>query len=112
VQTFLDLFALALGTKESEREQHMLRITKSIDENSSEVTLTLEGRLAAEWVALLESECLLYLNEISNIRLDFGNVTFVDDKGLSMLQRLAAMNVEIIDHCGLIIDSLQRQGEH
>jgi anti-anti-sigma regulatory factor len=90
----------------------MLRITKAIDENSSEVTLTLEGRLAAEWVALLESECLQCFNEHSKVRLEFAEVTFVDDDGSRMLRRLAAMNVEIIDHCGLIIDSPQRRGEH
>lgn len=87
----------------------MLRITKTIGEDSSDVTLKLEGRLAFEWIPLLEGECLQYLREQRRVRLDFSDVTFVDENGLKMLGRFTAKNVQIIDHSGLIMDSLKRR---
>ena len=70
-------------------------------------TLKLEGRLAGEWVELLEGECLQCLKEKRKVRLDFSDVTFVNEKGLKMLGRLAEENIEIIDHSGLIKNSLK-----
>ncbi len=84
----------------------MLRITK-IDENSSQVTLKLEGRLASEWVPLLEGECLKSLKEKRKVLLDFSDVTFVDENGAKVLGRLAAESVELIDRSALFKDLLK-----
>ena len=71
----------------------MLRISKVIDQNPSGVTLKLEGRLATEWVELFEGECLQCLKVKRKVRLDFSDVTFVDDNGLKMLRSIAAKDV-------------------
>ena len=84
----------------------MLRITK-MAESPSIVTLKLEGRIASEWVPLLEGECLKCLKEQRKVLLDFSDVSFVDENGVKMLGRLAVKNVEIIDHSALIKESLK-----
>jgi len=64
----------------------VLRITK-IAEDSSTVTMKLEGKLASDWVPLLEGECLTCLKENRKVLLDFSEVTFVDGRGAEMVRR-------------------------
>ncbi|MFB3121881.1 MAG: hypothetical protein ACE10H_06805 [Candidatus Binatia bacterium] len=47
----------------------MLRITK-VAESPSLVTMKLEGKLASDWVPLLEGECLTRLKENRKVLLD------------------------------------------
>lgn len=84
----------------------MLRIT-NLGESCSRVTLKLEGALASDWVSVLEAECLACLQERRKVVLDFSNVTFIDENGVKVLRRLAAKNVEVIDHIGLVNDLLK-----
>ena len=65
----------------------MLRITK-VAEDSSTVTMKLEGKLASDWVPLLEGECLTCLKENRKVLLDFSEVTFVDGRGVELLNKL------------------------
>ncbi len=58
---------------------NVLRITK-VAEDSSTVTMKLEGKLASDWVPLLEGECLICLTEKRKVLLDFSEVTFVDGR--------------------------------
>ena len=70
----------------------VLRITK-VAEDSSTVTMKLEGKLASDWVPLLEGECLTCLNEKRKVLLDFSEVTFVDGRGVELLSKLAGEGI-------------------
>ncbi len=83
----------------------MLRITK-VAENPSLVTMKLEGRIASDWVSLLENECLRFLEEKRKVVLDFSGVTFVDWRGVEMLGKISANNILVINCCPLIEDFL------
>ncbi len=73
----------------------MLRIRKIVD-SPSETTLRLEGKVRAEWVAVLEEECGKVLRETRRVRLDLAAVDFVDPRGVTLLRRLAADRVTIV----------------
>ena len=84
----------------------MLRITK-VAEDSSTVTMKLEGKLASDWVPLLEGECLTCLKEDRKVLLDFSEVTFVDGRGVEMLSKLAGEGIKVVDCCELIKELLE-----
>ncbi len=79
----------------------MLRITK-IAEDSSTITMKLEGKLASDWVPLLETECLSWLKEKREVLLDFSDVTFVDGRGAVVLEKLAAKKIKVVACSDLI----------
>ncbi len=83
----------------------MLRITK-VSESPSLVTMKLEGRIASDWVSLLEKECLRSLEEKRKVVLDFSGVTFVDWRGVEMLGKISVNNMQVINCCPLIEDFL------
>jgi len=84
-------------------EATVLRITK-IDETFAMITMKLEGKLASDWVSLLESECMNCLKGKQRVRLDFSDVTFIDEQGIEMLGRLAGENVKVINCSALVKD--------
>lgn len=84
----------------------MLRISRSAA-SPSLATLRVEGRVVAEWVFVLEQECLLALRESGHVRLDLSAVTFVDGRGLAALRHLGANALEIIN-CPEFIGELLR----
>ena len=88
----------------------MLRITK-MAESPSIVTLKLEGRIASDWLSLLEKECLRFLEEKRKVVLDFSEVTFVDWRGVEMLGKISANNIQVINCCPLI-EELLKGGVH
>ena len=88
----------------------MLRITK-IAENGSPVTLKLEGKVHAEWVALLEEECRALIGQKKMVLLDFSDVTFMDDRGVEMIRRLPARSITIINGGAFIEDVRDRGGK-
>ncbi len=88
----------------------MLRITK-VAEDSSTVTMRLEGKLASDWVPLLEGECLTCLKENRKVLLDFSEVTFVDGRGAEMVNKLAGEGIKVVDCCELIKELLKGGGK-
>jgi anti-anti-sigma regulatory factor len=84
----------------------VLRISRSAV-SPSLTTLRVEGRVVAEWVFVLEQECLRALQESGHVRLDLSAVTFVDGRGLAALRRLGANALEIIN-CPEFIGELLR----
>jgi anti-anti-sigma regulatory factor len=83
----------------------MLRITAS--ETPTLVTLRLEGRIAADWVAELKNECQRRLNGRRRLHLDFQHVSFVDRSGALMLQELACEQLRIVNCPTLVRESLE-----
>lgn len=73
----------------------MFRIREIVD-GCRETTLHVEGRIASDWVSVLEEECWRLLREPSRrLRLDLSAVTFVDRRGVVALRWLAAEGVAI-----------------
>jgi len=74
------------------------------------MTLTVEGRIVSDWVAVLERECHRWLQDGRKVRLDFSGVTFVDRPGVEMLKRLQASDVRIVG-CSVFVAELLKGRE-
>ena len=97
-------------TRVPKEKANVLRITK-VAEDSSTVTMKLEGKLAADWVPLLEGECLTCLNEKLKVLLDCSEVTFIDGRGVELLNKLGEEGIKVVDCCELIKELLEGGGE-
>jgi len=84
----------------------VLRISRAAATRSL-ATLRVEGRVVAEWVAVLERECWLALQENGHVQLDLSAVTFVDGRGVAALRHLSAKDLEIVN-CPEFIGELLR----
>jgi STAS domain. len=83
----------------------MLRITETMEDEKT-VALILDGKVADVWVLDLESICLHHKNEKDRtVVLNFSGVTFVDDNGLRMLERIKDERIKIVN-CSLFIEAL------
>ncbi len=85
-------------------QTEMVKITH-IAQDTTRITLKLEGRLVGQWVDALKSECERYLTRRSTILLDLSGVSFVDAQGLTTLKALRGQGVEL-GACSLFIAGL------
>lgn len=85
----------------------MLRLTR-ISACSHQVTLKAEGQIVAEWVALLEEECLELLEMDNQVSLDLGKVSYLDQRAVKMLHDLAGKPVSIVN-CSPLVAELLRE---
>ncbi len=74
----------------------MMRISIA-DERADSATLKVEGRIAADWIDLLERECRTLLRQGKRLFLDFSAVTVIDARAADMLKRLRAHDVEVVN---------------
>jgi ABC-type transporter Mla MlaB component len=74
----------------------MLRITQ-MHLAASEVTLKVEGRVVADWVAALEAECRRHADDGRDVELDFTEVSMIDCGGIAMLRRLTRDRVVLVN---------------
>jgi ABC-type transporter Mla MlaB component len=88
-----------------------LRITRA-EGSRSRATLKLEGRVVAEWAALLERECSDLLRSSTAVSLDLAGVGFVDHAGVEALVRLSRAGVEIRCPDGAVASVLLGEGVH
>jgi anti-anti-sigma regulatory factor len=88
-----------------------LRITRERG-SRSRATLKVEGKVVAEWAALLERECSELLPSRRLVVLDLAGVTFIDRTGIQIFERLSRAGVEI--HCrpGAVASVLEGEGIH
>jgi anti-anti-sigma regulatory factor len=86
-----------------------LRITRK-SRSRSRATLVLEGKVAAEWSALLERECSDLLRSRPALRLDLSGVDFVDRSGIRALRRLSGKGIEIFCPSGPVASVLEGEG--
>jgi anti-anti-sigma regulatory factor len=85
----------------------MLRLTRTT-RFPQEVVLVLEGQIVAEWVELLEAECLELLGTDRKLFLDLANVSYLDRRAMRLLRKLAARSVTLIN-CPPLVDELVRE---
>jgi ABC-type transporter Mla MlaB component len=76
----------------------------------SRATLVLEGKVAAEWAALLERECSDLLRSLLPVSLDLVGVSFVDRAGIRTLRRLNRKGVEVRCRPGPVASVLEAEG--
>ena len=72
--------------------------------------LKLEGRIVAEWAALLERECFGVLRSQGAVSLDLAGINFVDRAGVEALERLSRAGVEIGCRSGPVAGVLEGEG--
>ena len=92
----------------------MLRITRVDD--TTNVTLKMEGQIASDWISVLESECLSVIRDERELVLDFSGVAFIDAEGAKMLNRLKSSTVppeslQIINSSPFIADLLEKRSD-
>jgi anti-anti-sigma regulatory factor len=87
----------------------MLKITK-IQESRSDVLLKLEGKITAEWAALLDGECRVLLREKKVVYLDCSHVDFIDATGVEVLNKLPRTQITLISASGYVTELLQLGG--
>lgn len=85
----------------------MLRLTRTT-RLPHEVVLKAEGQIVAEWVELLEEECLKLLASDLQVLLDLADVSYLDRRAVRLLRELAAGPLEIIN-CPPLVDELLRE---
>lgn len=83
----------------------MFRI-ETIGEDDVTVTLTLEGRITAEGIAVLEDACARVLHGPKRLILDFAGVTFIDRDGVAALGKMRGERVRCVNCCPFIEDVL------
>jgi anti-anti-sigma regulatory factor len=83
----------------------MLRITE-ISEDDKTVKLRLDGRIVEAWVSDLEEICIHYRDEKrKTVVLDLSGVTFIDSRGVTMLEKMKDGRLKIVN-CSLFIEAL------
>ena len=87
----------------------VLRITRG-EGSRARATLRLEGRVVAEWAALLETESFDLLRLWGAVSLDLARVSFVDRAGVEALERLSRAGVEIRCPSGPVAGVLEAEG--
>jgi len=87
----------------------VLRITRQ-EEPPARIALRLEGSVAAEWVSLLENECLGLLRSGRAVGLDLAGVGFVDRAGIETLVRLGRAGADIRCRPGVVASVLEAEG--
>ena len=75
----------------------MLRITR-LERSGRWITVVVEGRVAGEWIPVLDGECRKLLDMGANVALDLHGVSFVDGQGVACLCALLASGSE---QCGI-----------
>ena len=84
----------------------MLKITK-IQESRSDVLLKLEGKITAQWAALLDGVCRSLLRQEKTVYLDCTNVDFIDARGVEVLNSLPRTQVTLMSAPGYVTELLQ-----
>jgi len=87
----------------------MLRITTS-REHEHEVCLKLEGKIVAQWAALLEDVCKGHLRQGKAVSLDCSAVDFIDAGGIAVIRSFPSARVELTCAPGFLTEMLHSRG--
>ncbi len=72
----------------------MLRITSCVH-TSQRIAFAVEGRIAEEWVPLLEHEIAAALQAARSVEIDLARVSYIDEAGIRMLQGAAGQRLRL-----------------
>ncbi len=82
----------------------MLRLTRTTRSPEGAV-LKAEGKIVAEWVSVLEQECLELAARDHQVVLDLGEVSYLDSRAVRLIRRLTAGPVSIVN-CSPLVEEL------
>lgn len=68
--------------------------------------MKVEGKVVSDDVSVLERECLACLEEKKGVLLDLSGVTYVDARGVTMLDRLVSEENVRVSKCSSFIEQL------
>ncbi len=88
----------------------MLKITK-VQESRTDVLLKLEGKITAQWAALLDGECRSFLRRKQSVCLDCTHVDFIDERGVEVLNNFPRHHVTLMSAPGFVTELLQIGGQ-
>jgi anti-anti-sigma regulatory factor len=88
-------------------EDSMLRLTRTT-RLPHEVVIVLEGQIVAEWVKLLEEECLELSGTDQKVLLDLAGVSYLDRRAVRLLRELSARSISIVN-CPPLVEDLLRE---
>jgi STAS domain-containing protein len=97
------------GITRNREDVQMLKIT-TVEEEGRTVRLKLEGKVTAQWAALLDGECQSFLRRGKTVLLDCAGVDFLDEQGIDVLRRLPLDHVTLISAPGFVTELLQTGG--
>jgi len=63
--------------------------------NGGSITMVIDGQLIGEYVAEVEASIRTSMEQCKEVHLFLRNVSHIDEKGLALLSRLAALGVEL-----------------
>lgn len=87
----------------------MLRITTS-REDVHEVCLKLEGKIVAQWAALLEDVCKVHLRQGKTVSLDCSAVDFIDAGGIAVIRSFQPARVRLNGVPGFLTEMVRSGG--
>ena len=87
----------------------MLKII-TLQENGSAVHLKLEGKIVAQWAALLDEVCRAHLRHRKFVRLDCAGVDFIDSQGVEVINKFPSKYVELTSTPGFVSEVLHSGG--
>lgn len=88
----------------------MLKIT-TIQETPQAVELRLDGKITAQWAALLDRVCRTHLDQRKAVRIDCANVDFIDAAGIKVLNNFPRGEVALQDTPRFITHMLRSGGQ-
>ena len=74
------------------------------------MALRAEGRLAEEWVAVVEQECAAVVRDFGSVHLDLTAVTYVDSRGAAALRNMVRNHVTLSNCPPLIRELIGEDG--
>jgi len=84
----------------------MLKISE-IQSANHLVTFRLEGQVVGPWVAELRNSCDNVLNEGRSLRLQLGEVEFMDQNGVVLVSNLQSRGVALVDCSPFVVEQLK-----
>lgn len=73
-------------------------------------TLKLEGRLIGPWVNQLRETCENHLAEARRVQLDLTDLAYADRGGVTLLMKLRARGVELVNCSPFLAEELKANG--
>ena len=85
----------------------MLKITR-VAWSNQEVTLQLDGRVADQWIELLNESAESVLEEGLRLTLDLKNICFIDCEGLALIKSLMGRGVRQVNAPLFVAEQLRK----
>jgi anti-anti-sigma regulatory factor len=85
----------------------MLKITR-VAQSDQEIILQLDGRVAGQWMELLDESAESVLDEGLRLTLDLKNICFIDCEGLALIKSLMGRGVRQVNAPLFVADQLRK----